>query len=87
MSDWISVTDRLPQQHVEVAVLIADASVAIYAFPTCARLDIEFRGTANERNVWWAGVPGNWMKLPRDGWSVTHWHELPEWRSNHDRRP
>lgn len=77
---WIAVADRLPPEHQEVLILVADPSVAIYAHPTCARLQVEFRGTPHERNDWWAGVPGNWMRLPADGWDVTHWTPIPAWR-------
>ncbi len=83
MTEWISVEERLPQQHARVAVLISDTDVAIVNYPTCARMDIEFRGAENERRIWWAGVPGNYMRIPDDGWTVhgwrvTHWMPLPD---------
>ena len=71
---WIAIADRLPSDHEEVIVLIADPSVAIYAVPTCARRDGPW---------WWSGVPGNWMKLPDKGWTITHWTPLPTWRDGH----
>ena len=77
MSDWIPISERLPRVDQRVAILIADEDVAIRHFPTCARFSYDFRGTENERIVWWAGVPGKWMNLWDSGWTVTHWCELP----------
>lgn len=76
---WVPVSERLPPEHQEVLVLIADPSVAIYAHPTVARLQVEFRGAPHERLDWWAGTPGQWVPIrPGSGWSVTHWCRLPE---------
>lgn len=78
-SPWVPVSERLPPEHQQVLVLIAAPNVAIYAHPTAARLQYEYRGTDRERVDWWAGVPGNWMAIrPGDGWTVTHWARLPE---------
>ena len=77
MSDWIPISERLPRVDQRVAILIADEDVAIRNFQTCARFSYNYRGTKNERIVWWAGTPGNWMPLPDAGWEVTHWCELP----------
>lgn len=80
---WIAVTDRLPEQHHEVLLLVADPTVAIYARPLVGRLQIEFAGTKHQRNDWWTGLPGDWRRLPADGWIVTHWTPLPTWRDGH----
>lgn len=75
-SGWISVADRMPQEHVEVAVLVEDLSVAIQHHPTVARLQIE-RLLNPQQIRWWAGLPGKWHLLGQDGWTVTHWMPLP----------
>ena len=80
---WIPIADRLPDENQPVLILIADPPVAVYGRPTVAHLQIEFRGTPDRRLDWWAGVPGNWMRLPADGWIVTHWMPLPTWRDGH----
>lgn len=83
---WVPVAERLPPEHQQVLVLIAAPDVAIYAHPTCARLQVEFRGTPHERHDWWAGVPGKWMPIrPGDdnGWVVTHWARIPEHDEGH----
>lgn len=88
-SPWVPVAERLPPEHVKVLVLLACPDVAIYACPTVARLQIEFRGTPSERADWWAGVPGKWMAIrpawEDEDWIVTHWSPLPEWNDGHGR--
>lgn len=76
MSEWIDVDKRLPQRDRSVAVLITDPNVAIFNWPTCAYMRVDFAGMKDERIVWWAGVPGNYDSLP--SWTVTHWMPLPD---------
>lgn len=82
-SHWIPISDRLPPEHQPVLILIADPAAAVDARPTVAHLQIEFRGTPDRRLDWWAGIPGKWMRLPADGWIVTHWTPMPTWRDGH----
>jgi Protein of unknown function (DUF551) len=76
VNEWVAVAERLPQPSQHVLILISDERVAITAYPTCAYIDLVFRGKPDQRVDWWAGVPGNYHRVTDDGWTVTHWKEI-----------
>jgi len=68
----IPVSERMPVPHRSVLGYVTDASVAIHNHPAI----IHNSGT-NADPIWWSGLPGHWIPLGRERWTVTHWEPLP----------
>ena len=76
MSEWISVSDRLPEPFLTVAILLFDQD-GFDGFRDAPTAGYRVRDS-NGENAWLAGVPGRYFPPSADGWTVTHWAELPE---------
>lgn len=66
-TDAIPIERELPPNHVEVLGWVSDDSVAIHHFPTVVRRD---------DTAYWGGVPGKWIALHNENWTLTHWRHI-----------
>ena len=66
------LTERMPPRHQRVLLYITDTEVAIRGFPI-----VGWNTGTDESPSWWAGVPGSYINLLDQGWTITHWAHLP----------
>ncbi len=66
------LTERMPPRHQRVLLYITDTEVAIRGFPV-----VGWNTGTDASPSWWAGVPGSYISLIEQGWTITHWAHLP----------
>ena len=73
----IPISAEMPPNHESVILFIEDADVAIHG---CAV--VGWNSGTDKTPLWWTGVPGRYIALGEQRWTVTHWRPLSTDRSD-----
>lgn len=71
-ADAIAISRLMPKPHAQVILYVEILSVAIKGKPV-----VGWNSGSNDKPHWWTGVPGSYINLDVEGWSVSHWAPLP----------
>lgn len=82
MSDWIKVSDRLPEAEYCSVLAVRKYHTGEFESHTCYTSFIKDRGIAREENPYYSrkyqGKDSVHFKCSESGFIVTHWMPLPE---------